>query len=170
MRSSYEVRAQKFIRMLDAYLIGCVDAEDYEDASYSFMINHPNRKIRFDHGMTRVAFITSDYVVKIDYDEDNVSLFGGCEDEVRFYEVAEREGMAHLFAKISRYDYNGHTYYIMPKITGINENRWEEAWYYMTREECEWCSNHNLGDLHCKNYGLVNGKVRIIDYGCQCDE
>ena len=165
MRSSYEVRAQRFIRAIAPYLTYCSDCYDYSDAVNAFRARHPKRKIAFDHGMTRVALITSDYVIKINYDEDNVARFGGGEQEIAFYQMAEREGMAHLFAKISRYDFDGRTYYIMPRVTGIDEDRWEEAWYYMTEEECDWCEDHNLYDLHCKNFGIMNGKVKIFDYG-----
>ena len=165
MRSSYEVRAQRFIRAIAPFINGCEGWEDYEYGMYNYLIEHPRRVVHCDHGMTRVVFITSDYVVKIDYSPDNIERFGGGEQEIAFYQMAEREGMAHLFAKISRYDFNGRRYYIMPRITGIDEERWEDAWYYMTEEECEWCEDHHLYDLHCKNYGIMDGKVKIIDYG-----
>ena len=170
MRSSYEVRAQRFIRAIAPYLTYCSDCYDYSDAVDAFCERHPKRKVSFDHGLTRVALITSDYVVKIDYNEYEVNRFGGGEKEIAFYAMAEREGMAHLFAKISRYDYNGRTYYIMPRITGISEDRWEDAWAFMTDKECEWCEKHNLYDLHCKNYGIMKGQVKIIDYGAYDDE
>lgn len=170
MRNSYEVRAQKFIREFFPFIDGCVDFLDYEEATYDFMIEHPHRKVAFDHGMTRVVFITSDYVVKIDYSEENIEKFGGGEKEIAFYEMAEREGMAYLFAKISRYDFNGKRFYIMPRVKGIDEDRWEDAWHYMTDEETDWCLDHNLYDLHCKNYGLHNGKVTIFDYGAYDEE
>lgn len=165
MRSSYEVRAQKFIRAIAPYFMDCEDLFDFQRAIFDFMMDHPRRHIHYDHGMTRFAIITSDYVVKIDYSPENIKRFGGGEQEIAFYQMAEREGMAHLFAKISRYDFGGRRFYIMPKVTGIDEERWEDAWYYMTAEECEWCEDHNLYDLHCKNYGIMNGKVKIFDYG-----
>ena len=170
MRNSYEVRAQKFIREIFPFLTDCVDCWDYEDAVYNYMIEHPRRKVRFDHGMTRVAIITSDYVVKIDYSDDHIKDFGGGEQEILFYQMAEREGMAHLFAKISRYDFGGRRFYIMPRVKGIDEYRWEDAWFFMSDEEHEWCEDHHLYDLHSKNYGLVNGKVCIFDYGAYDQE
>ena len=169
MRNSYEVRAQKFIRELDKYITNCADAWDYDYAINKFMFDHPNRKVRFDHGLTRVAFITSDYVVKIDYNKQQIARFGGSENEIRFYEIAKQDGMEYLFAIISRYEYNGHKYYIMPKVTGINEERWQDAYFYMTEEEEDWCIKHQLYDLHCKNYGIMHGKVCIIDYGAYED-
>lgn len=165
MRNTYEIRAQKFIRAIAPYFVDCENLFDFQHAIFDFMMDHPRRHIHYDHGMTRFAIITSDYVVKIDYSPENIKRFGGGEQEIAFYQMAEREGMAHLFAKISRYDFNGRRFYIMPKVTGIDEDRWEDAWYYMTAEECEWCEDHNLYDLHCKNYGIMNGKVKIFDYG-----
>lgn len=165
MRSSYEIRAQRFIRAIFSYLANCATLDDYESAMFDYQIDHPRRHINCDHGLTRFAIITSDYVIKIDYDEEQIARFGGSEKEIAFYAMAEREGMAHLFAKISRYDFGGRRFYIMPRVTGIDEDRWEDANYYMTDEENDWCEEHNLYDLHCKNYGLVNGRVKIIDYG-----
>lgn len=165
MRNTYEIRAQKFIRAIAPYFVDCEDLFDFQRAIFDFMMDHPRRHIHYDHGMTRFAIITSDYVIKIDYSPENIKQFGGGEQEIAFYQMAEREGMAHLFAKISRYDFNGRRFYIMPKVTGIDEDRWEDAWYYMTAEEWEWCEDHNLHDLHCKNYGIMNGKVKIFDYG-----
>ena len=166
MRSSYEVRAQRFIEELFPYLLYCVDCEDYLGAVLDYMVDHPHRNVEFDHGMTRVAFITSDYVVKVDYSDDNVARFGGGEKEIEFYSMAETEGMAYLFAKISRYDYCGQTFYIMPRVKGVGAGGWHDAWDYMTDEETDWCLDHNLYDLHSKNFGLYKGKITIIDYGC----
>ena len=169
IKSSYEIRARRFIRAIAPYLTKSNDLDELQNSIFKFLADHPRRTISCDHGLTRFAIMTSDYVVKIDYDEDEVARFGGCEKEIAFYAMAEREGMAHLFAKISRYDFDGRTYYIMPRITGINEDRWEDAWAFMTPEECEWCEDHNLYDLHCKNYGIMKGQVKIIDYGAYDD-
>ena len=170
MRSSYEVRAQKFIREIFPFIKNCSDLDEYEFGIYDYQIEHPRRNIICDHGMTRVVFITSDYVVKIDYSEKDVARFGGGEKEVAFYEMAQREGMAYLFAKISRYEYEGRTFYIMPRVNGVSDDRFEDAWWFMTDKENEWCNDHGLYDLHGKNYGLVKGKVVIIDYGCYDEE
>ena len=165
MRNSYEVRAQKFIREFFPFIDGCVDFLDYEEATYDFMIEHPHRKVAFDHGMTRVVFITSDYVVKMDYSEENIEKFGGGEKEIAFYEMAEREGMAYLFAKISRYDYEGVSFYIMPRVYGIGRFFYD-ADEYLTAEESDWCWDH-VRDLHNENYGWKNGHVIIFDYAAR---
>lgn len=163
MKSSYEVRAKRFIQQIFPYLEGC-DTHFYrEGALWAFNMDH-HRKVMYSHGMTRYALITSDYVVKVNYDEDNVKQFGGGEEEIEFYEEAKKDGMEYLFAKITPYEYSGMTFYIMPRIKGIGKS-FHDAWYYMTQEECDWCSDHELYDLHCENYGWKDGHIVIFDYG-----
>lgn len=166
MRNNYEVRAQKFIREIAPFFDGCNFLWDYEGAVLNFMMEHPNRKIKTSNGLARIALITSDYVVKIEYNENNVSTYGGGEAEIAFYKDAEADGFEYLFAKVSRYEYNGKKYYIMPRIRNINIDRWEEGFHFMTDEEVEWCEDHELYDLHGGNYGFRNGKICIIDYAC----
>lgn len=160
--SSYEVRAQKFIRQIFDFIYECKEIEDYEDAVSAFNYRY-NRKVIVDHGLTRIVLITSDYVVKIDY-SDNVRRFGGGMQEYNFYQMAEREGFEYLLAKITPYEYRGMTFYIMPRIKGIMRYD-EDAYEYMTQAENDWCDAHNLYDLHCKNYGWAHGHVVIVDYG-----
>lgn len=169
MKSNYEVRAKKFIHALYPYVRDCSDFDDYELAVEKLRDDYPNRKILFSHGMTRVVFITSDYVIKIDYSPSNISYLGGCEAEMKLYRIAEQEGMSHLFAKISRYDYNGMTFYIMPRVNNIHEEKWVDAIYYMTEEEEEWCEQHKIYDLHSSNYGFYNKHVVVFDYACYAE-
>lgn len=161
--SSYEVRAQKFIRQIFDYIYACEELEEYEDAVDAYNYRY-HRKVILDHGLTRVALITSDYVVKIDYSYANIQRFGGGMKEYNFYKMAEREGFGYLFAKITPYEYQGITFYIMPRVKGIMRYD-EDANEYMTEAENDWCSEHELYDLHCRNYGWSNGHVLIFDYG-----
>ena len=89
------------------------------------------RNVIVKNGCARIALITSDYVVKWDYDEDEVEDIGGCENEVSLYAVAELEGFAYLFAQITRFEYKGRYFYIMPRVRGIRESN-GRAWQYMT--------------------------------------
>lgn len=162
MKNTYEVRAQNFIKQIFPYLISCRKYRDYEFAVWAFNMKF-NRKVIFQHGLTRIAFITSDYVIKMNFHESAAELFGDCESEIALYNEAEQDGFEYLFAKISRYEYRNTTFYIMPRISEINKT-YNEAWDYMTDEECDWCCNHCLGDLHCSNYGWKNGHIVIIDY------
>ena len=127
------------------------------------------RNIRVANGSARVALVGSDYVVKWDYDLENVDEIGGCENEIELYAIAEREGFAYLFAKITRVEYDGHYFYVMPRIHDIGKTE-ERAWYYMTHTEKVWCECHHLTDLHDENYGWVNNHIVIVDYAFQEDK
>lgn len=165
---SYIERAKDFIVELFPYV------EEW-DIIYEILRNindfnkQNNRNVIMKHGSARIALITSDYVVKYDYDHEEAEIIGGCEAEVALYAEAEKDGFAYLFAKITRFDYNGRSFYIMPRIRGVS-NGWYHADHYMTDEENYWCDKHHLSDLHCNNYGFRNGNVCIIDYACRLGE
>lgn len=163
MRNTYEVRAQKFIQRIAAYLQGAETIQDFDWAVCAYNHDH-HTSVRLSHGMTRVALITSDYVVKIDWSPESIKTFGGCEKEMALYAEAEADGFAHLFAKITPFQYDGMTFYIMPLIRGIGRTS-QDAWEYMTVEESDWCSNHNMYDLHYLNYGWKKDHIVLIDYG-----
>ena len=162
MKNDYEIRAQKFIRQIFPYLDGLTDHDDRWYAVYAFNLDH-HRKVSYSHGMSRYALITSDYVVKVDYKE---TQFGCCEDEIDLYTEAEMDGFDYLFAKITRYTYQGVNFYIMPRIYGIERKEYDADWY-MSEEEKDWCYNHDLCDLHNENYGWKNGHVVIFDYAAR---
>ena len=164
MKSSYEVRAKKFINQIAPYIpiiLNSTTVNYLRQAIYEFNTIH-HRKVRMYKGYTRVALITSDYVIKLDYNKD--AMFGDCETEFHMYEIAECDGYDYLFAKITRYTVNGIDFYIMPKINGINENSDREAWEYMTPSEYDWCTEHNIIDLHSGNFGWKNNHIIIFDY------
>lgn len=161
MRNTYEVRAQKFIQQIAPYFDYAVDHDDREYAVDCFNFDY-RRKVIYAHGMTRYALITSDYVVKVDYAS---TRWGNSEDEMEIYEEAKQDGFDYLFAKISRYDYNGTSYYIMPRIHGIGK-KWYDADEYLTEEELDWVRDH-ICDLHNENYGWKNGRVVIFDYAAR---
>ena len=162
MRSDYITRAKKFIPTIDVILSYNHMPWDVEEDICMFN-QEKKRKVIFSHGLTRYAFITSDYVIKVDYNPDAIERFGGCEDEIEIYNQAEQDGMEHLFAKITRYDYNGTSYYIMPRIYGIGRKD-DDAYDWMTEDELEWVQEHGICDLHNLNYGWRKGHVCIIDY------
>jgi len=161
---NYEERAKDFIQQVFSYLEGCEDVWDFRSAIQRFNEDY-RRNVSVKNGIARVALITSDYVVKFNYDSDCVEDVGGCEEEIRLYADAEREGFAYLLAKITRYDYEGVSFYIMPRVRGFR-NRWMNAEYFMTHAERVWCETHHLYDLHCGNYGFRNGHVCLVDYAC----
>lgn len=162
---NYEERAKDFIQKVFPFI---------ENANYpkvareniAFFNMQFHRKVQVSAGIARIALITSDYVVKFDYDEDNIEYVGGCESEIEMYAQAEADGFEYLFAKITRFDYNGKAFYIMPRIKNIHSDSWNYAQAYMTQEELQWCNDHSLTDLHSNNYGFRNGHVCIFDYAC----
>ena len=106
MRNDYIVRAQKFIQEIAYYLEGADSIESYDWAVTAFNADH-HRAVKMAHGLTRIALITSDYVIKIDYDPVKIATFGGCKNEMKIYELAEHDNISYLFAKITPYEYNG---------------------------------------------------------------
>lgn len=166
-KTSYITRAQYFIHQIAQY----INSEDYTLDDIAYQVDRFNlmyhRHVIFAHGATRFALITSDYVIKVDYNGWQIAHFGGCENEMQVYNMAKRDGMAHLFAEITPYIYEGIAYYIMPRVNGIGRYD-DDAWEYMTEEESDWCSDHGIFDLHNENYGWHQGHIVLIDYGA-CD-
>ena len=163
MRSDYIARAKKFVPFVETLIENAENKWTIKQRVDAFNYTK-KRKVIFSYGLTRYAFITSDYVIKIDYDEDAIADFGGCESEIELYEQAEQDNMEYLFAKITPYYYNGRNYYIMPRISGIGRTDWN-AEHYMTPKERRWCDWHGVEDLHFNNYGWRNRHICIIDYG-----
>ena len=161
--TSYEERAKKFIALLNPYIKGCRSLYQFENAVDHFNADY-HRNVKMASGSTRIAFITSDYVIKINYHGWGEGQFGGCADEVRMYRYAQKQGYAHLLAKITPYrrDYN-RTFYIMPKITHIRENASDAEAYITNKSEERWLCK-NIGDRHSLNYGWQDGHIVMIDY------
>ena len=165
MKNDYEVRAEKFIDQFHSYIDNCESLSDIRRAVIRFNREH-HRKVKFAHGLTRVAFITSDYVVKFDfgYAEDK-RTFGSCYDEVDVYDLAVEAGMDYLFAKPTLVTMFGKTFCIMPRIYGIGKRTNDVDWY-LTSEEVDWVYKY-VCDIHNQNYGWKNGRPIIFDYACR---
>lgn len=160
-KSSYVVRAQRFIRQIYDYIADCTTPEEFCDAIDMFN-NENHRKVDVSWGATRIVLITSDYVIKIDYDREEIQEWGGCADEYRFYQYAEDCGYEYLFAAIEPYEYENKTFYIMPRIYGIGHLR-GYATDYLSGDEYNFVVNH-VNDLHDENFGIKNKHIIIIDY------
>lgn len=161
IRSDYVTRATKFIKQFMPYIENCKTVRQYENATFKFNNQH-KRCVSCQHGLTRVVFITSDYVVKITTRTDDI--FGDCETEREFYEFAISEGKEYLFAPITRVEYNNHYYYIMPRINYVDTGK-ADVDYYLDPEDAYWVNEH-LYDMHCGNFGFNKDKSYpiIIDY------
>lgn len=164
MKNNYKVRAQKFIKMIYPYVRNCTNYDSYEIACAAIRCNYPRRRIDIAHGMSRVCFITSDYVVKIDYRK---TQWGGCEDEIANYEFARQCGYEEYFAEITRFVFGGKTFYIMPRIENIDEDGDDAQWMIEDDRFNDWLTDNGFADLHSSNYGFKNGHVVIFDYACR---
>ena len=165
MKSSYIVRAQRFIEEVYPYIEGKTTSPNECYRAIQQFNMRKSRKVQVAHGCSRIAFITSDYVVKFDYDKSEVRRLGGCESEVRFYQFAEQEGFAYLLAEITPFTYNGYTFYIMPRVYGIGRYEYSYAEDMAHGAEEDFLRTY-LYDLHEENYGWYRGQVVIVDYAC----
>ena len=156
--SNYVTRAQKFVRDLYPFILS-YDEDGLFRAAYAFN-SAKHRRVHVMSGAARVAFITSDYVVKIDYTDGRAEGCGGCLNEIKFYRFACREGYDYLLAAIDAYEYMGVTFYIMPKIAGVGCH---EFGYGLTEDEIDWLMEF-VDDLHQYNFGVRAGKLCVIDY------
>ena len=63
MKTSYEVRAMRFAKMLAKLFENCVSLSDYEKMISIYNQNHPI-PLNYNYGISRIAIIRSDYVIK----------------------------------------------------------------------------------------------------------
>ena len=129
MKSDYRIRAERFIAEIYPYICEFPTSRMYyRKAIARFNHEHHNRRVECSNGAVRIALITSDYVVKFDYEPEEAHEYGGCEDEVNFYQFATEMGFQHLFAEVTPFVYKGHMFCIMPRVNGIEryEGRYAE--------------------------------------------
>ena len=166
MKSDYRARAMRFLHSIYPYIedyLRDVDAIEYAVNTYNY--KH-SRKVEMRYGSARIALITSDYVIKWDYDDENVTDIGGCEKEWEIYCNAQKDGMEYLLAECTLIDYNGTIFEIMPRIRAIGPSHHKTGICYMIScIEEEWLRKVGLlYDLHDWNWGIMHNKPVIIDY------
>lgn len=166
-KSSYEVRARRFIEQIFPYICDCFNTYKMEDRVDRFN-QDKKRKVEVYHGATRIAFVTSDYCVKIDRPDECDSYFDDCKSEANFYKYAKEEGYEYLFAKIERYTYNDMDFYIMPRVSGVG-HFYGDATEHVSDDEQYFLTRH-CHDLHKYNYGIYHGQITIIDYAASTIE
>ena len=160
---TYIEKAKAFIQHFYPFMKECTNIHEFEDAiGYYNMVDH--KHIEVSRGSTRVCLLSRDFVIKIDYCEDEDSHeFGDCESELRLYEEAVEDNMDYLFAEVTRYFYRNIFFYIMPRIGDIYKT-WDNATRFMSISECLWCKSKGLFDIGSGNYGWRDGKICIFDY------
>ena len=162
MKSSYEVRAERFLRVIYPLIAGATDPRMVSIAISKYNHDH-HRKVVFDYGSTRMCLITSDYVIKWDYSED-VEDFGGCLEELTFYEYAKQEGYSAYFAKPTACYIEGNLFEIMPRMYGVGHKE-DDIFNAIPADDFDWLWD-NVDDLHELNIGFFHGSMIIIDYAC----
>lgn len=163
MKSDYRERAFKFLMEIYPYIQNSM-SEVYEVRRMVRMYNRKHsRNVQVSNGSARIALITSDYVIKFEYDYEEVIRIGGCEDEVDFYEFVKQNHMEHLFAEVTPVSYMGHKFYIMPRIGGVGRYDDDYVQEFLDGKDLQFVEDY-LYDMHSMNYGWKNGNPVIIDY------
>ena len=122
---------------------------------------HPRRRVKVEEGAARTAIITSDYVIKID--TGYPGTYGGCEQEMEFYDYACDSGMEYLLAKPTLFKYKRMNFYIYPRASVYASMRHSRNWYgELTYDEQSFVDE--ICDLHAGNIGFIHGSLCIIDY------
>ena len=169
MKKSYIERAMRMAETLSSYMESYNETMSiYNKCSMAvkeYNIRHKHSSMSLESGSTRLAFIISDYVLKVDY--QTIRSFGNSETELEAWDFICENGMEEYFAEITKYvSKSGITFYIMPRIKHIGE--YDEEWFYDTLYDIDigaYCFiQDNFCDFHENNFGIKNGHPVIIDY------
>lgn len=166
MKSDYRIRARKFLKSIFS-LIQYNMYEPYEvESTLSKYFYNSNRVIHVKWGATRIAIITSDYVIKWDYaDAETIIEFGGISSEIKFYAQAVNDGYGYLFAEATPFEYRGHVFSIMPRIgrIGFVNHNYKQLSDCLSTKELNYI-RENIYDMHCDNWGIKHQQAIIVDY------
>lgn len=166
IKNDYEVRAKKFINEFAPYLKGIriTKSNSYTICEAVRRFNaDKKRNVKVASGASRIALITSDYVVKLDL---GTTWAGNSETEMLGYQQAQKDGFEYLLAKISLYKYRNRSFFIMPRVRVATTLTWgsqRKLWRRLTENERRYLYD-NFEDLHKNNWGSLNGKLVLIDY------
>lgn len=169
MKKSYIERAMRMAEILSSYMDSYSEIDSiYNKCSVAvkeYNIRHKHSSMSLESGSTRLAFIISDYVLKVDY--QTIRSFGNSETELEAWNFICENGMEEYFAEITKYtSKSGIIFYIMPRIKHIGE--YDEEWFYDTLYDIDIGAYHfiedNFCDFHEGNFGIKNGHPVVIDY------
>lgn len=169
MKSFYEIRAKKFAEYLCRLFLYCSTLDDFVRVIEEYNLTH-SRPIHYKHGVSRIAILRADYVVKFNLapeshwcDMEGRCLAGDNDSEVEVYERAVEEGYSYLLAKTTVINLYGRSISIMPRIdhVGDEDRDWKR---YVSLDEYRWLRD-NVSDLHAFNVGYYHNKPVVIDYG-----
>lgn len=170
MKQDYRTRAKKFVREIFPFIEDILesDLDEWENlmwlkeivTGFNFI---KSRKVFVSNGYSRIALITSDYVVKINRSLD-CPFCGNCESELENWQEIQKSSFSYLFAEITKYNYEGYSFYIMPRIKGVGQAT-KEINDYLTESEINYIYSR-CSDLHSGNFGFYKKRPMIIDYAC----
>ena len=169
MKKSYIERAMRMAEILSSYMDSYSETMSIYNkcnmAAKEYNIRHKHSFMGFENGSTRLAFIISDYVLKVDY--QTIRSFGNSETELEAWDFICKNGMEEYFAEITKYiSKSGVTFYIMPRIKHIGE--YDEEWFndilYKTDIVAYDFIQDNFCDFHKENFGVKSGHPVVIDY------
>ena len=169
MKKSYIERAMRMAELLSSYMDSYSETMSIYNkcnmAAKEYNIRHKHSSMNVKSGSTRLAFIISDYVLKVDY--QTIKFYGSSETELEAWNFICENGMEEYFAEITKYiSKSGITFYIMPRIKHIGE--YDEELFNDTLFETDIGAydfiQDNFYDFHENNFGIKNGHPVIIDY------
>lgn len=164
MKSNYVIRATKFMEQFYPYLY----KYNIEKAVTLFN-NDKHRSVIYRHGIARRVLITSDYVVKWDFDKKNCKVFGGCVDEYNRYLKLKDTNYFYLFAEITPIRIKNRTFYVMPRVDYLGVDVNKDIYEVLEPDEYDFICDYGIGDIHDENWGYFHGVPLIIDYACGCE-
>lgn len=160
---TYEERAMDFIKELYEVKGNNTFKKNYgvRRIVAEYLSLHPRRRVKVEEGAARTTIITSDYVIKIDTGYPDT--YGGCEQEMEFYDYACDHGMEYLLAKPTLFKYKRINFYIYPRVRVQTSMKHRRDWYSeLTYDEQSFVDE--ICDLHAGNIGFLHGRLCIIDY------
>ena len=169
MKKSYIERAMRMAELLSSYMNSYSETMSIYNkcnmAAKEYNIRHKHSSMNVKSGSTRLAFIISDYVLKVDY--QTIKFYGSSETELEAWNFICENGMEEYFAEITKYtSKSGITFYIMPRIKHVGE--YDEDWFFETlyKTDIVACGfiQDNFCDFHENNFGIKNGHPVMIDY------
>ena len=169
MKKSYIERAMRMAELLSSYMDSYSETMSIYNkcnmAAKEYNIRHKHSSMNVKSGSTRLAFIISDYVLKVDY--QTIKFYGSSETELEAWNFICENRVEEYFAEITKYiSKSGITFYIMPRIKHIGE--YDEEWFNDTLFETDIVAydfiQDNFYDFHENNFGIKNGHPVIIDY------
>ena len=169
MKKSYIERAMRMAEILSSYMDSYSETMSIYNkcnmAAKEYNIRHKHSSMGFENGSTRLAFVISDYVLKVDY--QTIHSFGNSETELKAWDFIRKKGMEEYFAEITKYvSKSGITFYIMPRISHVGDygGDWLLDYLYVNDVSALNFIQDNFNDFHDYNFGVKCGHPVIIDY------